>query len=522
MQERQDDSASASRLAALIGGLSLATDLAVGLSMETAQRTCMVAVELGRELGVKGAELRDVYYTALLRFIGCTAYAHETAAQYGGDDIAFLRALTPVDTSKPAEMVSAAFRGTREAGIVRQTATVVNLMRDPKGGQKLSAAHCDLAVALAGRLGMSDRVVRALAQIYERFDGKGIPSGYRGEQIDLPARILHVALRAEVNRGLLGSEDAVETVQRRAGGELDPQIAEAFLRLAPDLLPRLEAPSVWDAFLAAEPPPFELMTPERTGQVALAFARYVDIKSPYTLGHSVGVAHIAEAAARHARLEEAHCESLRLAALLHDVGRVSVPNGIWDKPGPLNAIEWERVRLHPYYTERILSRSPLLVALGEIAALHHERLDGSGYYRGLAGSAISRPARILAAADAYHAMTEERPHRKAHTSDEAARLLSHEAQSGRLDREAVECVLAAAGQRGVGHLRGELPAALTGREAEVLCLLARGLSNKAIAAELIISPRTVQHHLEHIFDKTGIRTRAAAAVFAVVNGLIDK
>jgi HD-GYP domain-containing protein (c-di-GMP phosphodiesterase class II) len=215
-------------------------------------------------------------------------------------------------------------------------------------------------------------------------------------------------------------------------------------------------------------------------------------------------------------------ESLRLAALLHDVGRVSVPNGIWDKPAALNAAEWERVRLHPYYTERILSRSALLAPLIETASLHHERVDGSGYYKGLPGGSQSRPARILAAADAYHAMTEERPHRRAHRPDEAARLLSAEAQAARLDREAVECVLAAAGQRGPGRLRGELPAALTEREGEVLCLLARGLANKTIAEELVISPRTVQHHLEHIFDKTGIRSRSAAAVFAVVNGLVDK
>jgi HD-GYP domain-containing protein (c-di-GMP phosphodiesterase class II) len=201
---------------------------------------------------------------------------------------------------------------------------------------------------------------------------------------------------------------------------------------------------------------------------------------------------------------------------------VSVPNGIWDKAGPLNAAEWERVRLHPYYTERILIRSPLLAPLVETASLHHERLDSSGYYRGVGGASIPRAARILAAADAYQTMTEERPHRPAHSAEEAARLLAAEAQAGRLDREAVECVLAAAGQRGAARLRGELPASLTEREVEVLSLLARGLSNKEIAARLVVSPRTVQHHVEHIFDKTGIRTRSAAAVFAVVNDLVEK
>ena len=248
-------------------------------------------------------------------------------------------------------------RGSSGGGFARQATTMVNLLRDPKGGAKLAAAHCDLAVALAGRLGMSERVVMALGQMYERFDGKGSPAGLRGEQIPLPARILGVAWRAEVQRALLGPVEAAGAIAGRAGSELDPQVAAAFLSRAPELLAALDAPSIWDAFLAAEPQPFELMTPERTGEVALAFAHYVDIKSPFTLGHSTGVARVAEAAARHAGFADADRESLRLAALLHDVGRVSVPNGIWDKPGPLNAAEWERVRLHPYYTERILSRS---------------------------------------------------------------------------------------------------------------------------------------------------------------------
>ena len=516
MQDRQD-----ARLAELIGALSLATDMGAGLGMETALRTCWLSVELGHSLGVKGELLRDVYYTSLLRFIGCTAYAHETAALYGGDDVALLGAFAPIDQTSITQLLSQAWSLTSSLGVRRQVGTIANLLKDPKGGAKVAAAHCDLAVALAGRLGMSDNVLAALGQMYERFDGRGSPAGLRGEQIVLPARMLAVAWRVEVQRSVVGPVEAADVVAQRSGGELDPQIASAFLDHAGDYLRSLESPSIWDAFLAAEPQPFETMTPARVGEVAQAFAHYVDIKSPFTLDHSAGVARVAEAAARHAGFSNSDRESLRLAALLHDVGRVSVPNGIWDKPGPLNAAEWERVRLHPYYTERILNRSPLLQPLVEVAANHHERVDGSGYYRGIAGATMSRTARILAAADCYHAMTEERPHRKARSQDEAARLLSAEAQAGRLDREAVECVLAGAGQRRA-HLRGELPAALTERESEVLCLIARGMSNKAIADSLVISPRTVQHHLEHIYDKTGIRTRSAAAVFAVVNELVAR
>src|SRR6478672_12255350 len=276
MQDRQD-----ARLAELIGALSLATDIGAGLGMETALRTCWLAVEVGRDLGVKGEDLRDVYYTALLRFIGCTAYAHETAALYGGDDLALLGAFAPIDQTSVKQLVSHAWQATSGSGVRRQAGTIANLMKDPKGGAKVAAAHCDLAVALAGRLGMSENVVTALGQMYERFDGKGSPAGLRGEQIVLPARILAVAWRVEVQRSTLGPVEAADVVAKRSGGELDAQIAGAFLGRAGELLQCLESPSIWDDFLAAEPAPFELMTPARVGEVAMAFAHYVDIKSPF-------------------------------------------------------------------------------------------------------------------------------------------------------------------------------------------------------------------------------------------------
>src|SRR5262249_24766245 len=156
----------------------------------------------------------------------------ETAALYGGDDSAFLRALSPVDATNPSQLVSAAWRGTKSGGFKAQAATVGNLLRDPKGGHKLATAHCDLAVALAGCLGMNDRIVEARGQIYERYDGKGSPAGLRGDQIDLPARILNVAWRVEVHLSLLGPTESVSMVKSRSGGELDPQVAEAFLRRA--------------------------------------------------------------------------------------------------------------------------------------------------------------------------------------------------------------------------------------------------------------------------------------------------
>jgi HD-GYP domain-containing protein (c-di-GMP phosphodiesterase class II) len=197
-----------------------------------------------------------------------------------------------------------------------------------------------------------------------------------------------------------------------------------------------------------------------------------------------------------------------------------VSNAIWDKAGPLGAGEWERVRLHPYLTERMLQFSDLLAPLGAIAVQHRERLDSSGYPNRLASGAISRPARILGAADAYQAMREPRPYRPARDPDEAAAELRREVKAGKLDADAVEAVLGAAGHRVARRREG--PAGLTPREIEVLRLLARGLSNKQIAAKLVIASKTVGNHIEHIYAKTGASNRAGAGLFAMQHGLLPE
>jgi HD-GYP domain-containing protein (c-di-GMP phosphodiesterase class II) len=243
-------------------------------------------------------------------------------------------------------------------------------------------------------------------------------------------------------------------------------------------------------------------------------------KSPYTLRHARAVADLAAEAGGQLGLSQADVRLLRPAGLVHDLGRLGVSNSIWDKRGPLGAGEWERVRIHPYLTERMLCQSEALAPLGAIAVQHRERLDGSGYPRGLAGAAISHPARILAAADAYQAMREPRPHRPMRSADEAATELRADVKAGRLDTEAVEAVLGAAGHR--VSRRREGPAGLTTREIEVLRLLARGMSNKAIAERLVISPKTVGNHTEHIYAKIDASTRAAAGLFAMQHGLLPE
>jgi putative nucleotidyltransferase with HDIG domain len=246
-------------------------------------------------------------------------------------------------------------------------------------------------------------------------------------------------------------------------------------------------------------------------------ADFADLKSRYTRGHSSGVAALAEAAARGLGLGDDVARDLRRAALLHDLGRVAVSTGIWDKAAPLADAERERIRMHTYVGERVLARAPSLARVAEIAAQAHERLDGSGYHRRLPAAACTAPARVLAAADAYHAMTEERPHRPARHADEAAAELTSMAEGGLLCPDAVRAVLAAAGHT---VKRVERPAGLTDREVEVLRLLAKGLTNKEIAGELGIAPKTAGHHVQHIFEKLQVTTRSAAAMYAMQMGLL--
>jgi HD-GYP domain-containing protein (c-di-GMP phosphodiesterase class II)/DNA-binding CsgD family transcriptional regulator len=276
---------------------------------------------------------------------------------------------------------------------------------------------------------------------------------------------------------------------------------------------------VWDAVLEVEPEPRPWLPESRIDATARALADFTDLKSPYTLGHSTGVALLAEAAARRLGCSDSDTTSLRRAALMHDLGRASVSNGIWDKADRLTTPEWERVRLHPYYTERVLEKAPALRPLARLAGGHHERLDGSGYHRGDPAALLPLPSRILAAADAYHAMTELRPHRPARDPETAAGELAKEVKAGRLDREAVSAVLDAAGQ-GKRMPKRDWPAGLSHREVDVIRLAVRGRSNRQIASELFVSEDTVKTHLRHVYEKVGFSSRAGLALFAMENDLL--
>jgi putative nucleotidyltransferase with HDIG domain len=338
----------------------------------------------------------------------------------------------------------------------------------------------------------------------------------RGAAIAPAARFAQVAGDAALLHRQGGVEAAVAGVRRRAGASLDPEIAAWFCRRAPALLAEIDAADVLRAALDAEPEPHVRVPAAHLDEVCRAFGEAVDLKSPYLHGHCTGVAVLAAGAAARLGLDEA---AARRAGLLHDLGRAAVPTGVWERRGPLTTADWEHVRLHAYHGERVVAAAGPLAALAPLVGTHHERLDGSGYHRGATGPAIGMPARVLAAADAWQAMAQERPHRSARDPGEAAHQLRAEVDAGRLDGDAVTAVLGAAGHDDRA-VRPHRPAGLTERQVEVLRLVAQGLSNPQIAERLVVSRRTAEHHVQDVYAKIGVSSRAAAALFAMEHDLL--
>jgi HD-GYP domain-containing protein (c-di-GMP phosphodiesterase class II) len=505
------------RLTEVLSALSLTTDLGAGVPFEKGLRTCVVATLLADALELELTDRQAVYFAALLRSLGCTAHG-STFAELFDDDVAIQRELKTLDLDDPAWLSAQTARFATWAGIERATELAARFVKQvPAQGAQLARGSCEVSAALGARLGLPDGAIAALDEVYERYDGRGFPAGRAGDDLTVAARVVHVAERAVVAHYDGGTQAAARDVARHAAGQLDPDICASFAANGEAVFTALEAPDMLAAALACEPPPRTTVPLGDMDRVCSAFASFADLKGRFLLGHSGHVATLSEQAAGLLGFDEEARPALRASALLLDIGRVGVSSGIWDRPSPLGPVEWERVRLHPYWTERILRRCPALERLAPLAAAHHERLDGSGYHRAARGIELSSGARLLAAADAFAAMTEARPHRAAHSRSEAAQALHEEVRAGRLDAEAVGAVVEAAG---LPHRRTAWPNDLTDREVEVLRILARGLSNRAIAEALVLSPRTVQHHLASVYDKIDLHTRAGAAVFAIENGLV--
>jgi HD-GYP domain-containing protein (c-di-GMP phosphodiesterase class II) len=508
------------RLAELVAALSLGVDLGFGQPMEHVLRQCLIALRLAERLGLDDEKRADVYYTALLVNVGCHSDAHEQAKWFG-DDIALKSGKYDHELGS-VRGAAAAFRllGSGNPPLHRFRVALEFMLAGHRDVDGMVREHARIARLLGEQLNLSIGVLTSLSSAYEQWNGKGWPGDLKEEEVPLPARVAQLAEFSEVAHRVGGVGAAKELARGRSGKQFDPSLADLLCSDAELIFANLDGVGTWTTVIDAEPGLALVLSGEQFDGALLAIANFVDLKSPYTLGHAAAVADLVAAAGTRLGLPDAEVRTLRRAGLVHNFGRLGVSNAIWDKPGPLGAGEWERVRIHPYLTERMLHQSGALAPLAAIAVAFRERLDGSGYPRGLSGPAISPPARILAAADAYQAMREPRPYRPSRTPEDAASELRADVKAGRLDSDAVEAVLGAAGHR-VPRRRGG-PAGLTPREVEVLRLLARGLSNKEMAARLVISPKTVASHVEHIYAKIDASTRATASLFAMQHGLLPE
>ncbi len=469
--------------------------------MEHVLRQCLIALRLAERHDLDEQARADVYYTALLVNVACHSDAHEQAKWFG-DDIALKSG-----------------KYDHELGSMRAAAAGLRMLGSGKA--PLHRFRVGLECMLSGHRA---RVVRRRRcrprRCIRAVERPRLPGELEGEKIPIAARLAQPAEFVEVAYRVGGLDAATTLARKRSGKQFDPALAALMFTEAEEILGGLDSVGTWEAVIGAEPALAVVLSSAQFETALAAIANFVDLKSPYMLGHSRAVADLAAAAAGELGLSEDDVRTLRRAGLVHDFGRLGVSNAIWDKRGPLGTGEWERVRTHPYLTERMLHGSEALAPLGAIAVQQRERLDGSGYPRGLSGNAISRLARILGTADAYQAMREPRPHREQLSADEAAAQLRADAEAGRLDAAAVDAVLSAAGHR--VPRRREGPAGLTSREVEVLKLLAQGLSNKEIAARLVISPKTAGNHIEHIYAKIDASSRATASLFAVQHDLLPE
>ena len=505
------------RTAEVIATLCLATDLGMGFPLEHGLRSTLVATRVARRLGVDDATTADVYYGCLLFYAGCTVDAEISAELF--DEGALLKHFTPVMFGSPSQTLAGIFRALGDPASPRLLQLVQGATRLPRaarGHQRHITAMCEVARMLSAEMGLPASVQSLFRHFTERWDGHGLHR-VRGDQLPLALRIIHVARDAAFQAMLGGWAYAAGVVRQRAGHAFDPAIAGLVADEAVDLLGLDDGRSVWHDVLDAEPAPWVRLDGAQIDRALAAMGSFADLVSPFLVGHSAGAAELAGAAAQQCGLSPDDVTQVRRAGHVHDLGRVAIHAGTWQKDKPLAPDEWERVRLHAYYTERVLCRSAHLAGIAPVAGAHQERLDGSGYHRGATAAALPMPARLLAAADAYHAMTEPRPFRPRMAAAHAAEQLRQEVRAGRLDADAVRAVLVAAGQTPRSLPR---PAGLTDREAQVVTLLARGLQTKQIGRALGISPKTADRHVQNAYAKIGVSTRAAAAVFAMQHGLV--
>ncbi len=512
------------RLGELVATLALAQDNAFGQPLESQLRSCLLATWMCEEAGLDRHLRETTYWVALLRYIGCTGHAHEVATVFG-DEIA-IRAQTLIhDAANPAEVMRDVMAFATAGRSEEEREEIVRMIQQTAREWAVHnfASGCEVADMLVERLGFSPGVREALGFTFERWNGNGYPAHVQGEAIPLPMRIVHVSHDMEAIGRIFSPDHALEAARDRRDRTYDPALADLFVAHGREWFDRLATMDPWDAVLELEPMPHRLLDGKDLDDALTVAADFIDLKSPFMAGHSRRCADLAADAARVIGFDENVVTMLRRAALLHDFGITAVPNSIWDKPGSLTRTEFDRVELHPLLTEQMLRRSPALAELNPIAAAHHEKCDSSGYHKRVRADGGEPGACVLAATEIYVGLTTDRADRPAFTRRRAAVEMRRLESEGVLEPRASRAVLVAAGHgepAAAPRKRKQHPGGLTRRQVEVLRLAARGLTTREIADRLSISAKTADHHIQHIYGKIGVSTRAAAALWAMENRLI--
>jgi HD-GYP domain-containing protein (c-di-GMP phosphodiesterase class II) len=507
------------RLSELVATLSLVSDLGMGRPMERVLRQTVIAMRLADAAGVDPEVAAATYYTSLLTWVGCATDTSDLAELFG-DETTLYADTHDSDLAGASLAVFMARHLGHGSSRLRRLGMIGKFVASAgRSVQREMESHCQSTSELAGRLDLGDGVTAPLVQAFERWDGRGVPGRAREQELAVAIRVVHLADAIEAFHFSGGVEAAVEVAQSRRGTQFDPELVDRFCARPDAILDGIGSFQAWDQVIDLDPRLGEELSDERLDTALDALGDFADLKSPFRIGHSRGVAELVSEAASTLGLPDADAAVLRRAAAIHDVGMVGVTSAVWNATEPWTLAQQERARTHPYFTGRMFARVPALAPVVACASQHHERLDASGYPHGLAGNTISMPARLLAAADVYHALREPRPHRPAFDGDTAVAVMKEEVRDGRLDGDAVAAVLGAAGHR--VERRAALPAGLTRREVDVLVLLGRGFTNPQIAEALTISRKTVSSHLEHIYTKLGVTTRTEAALFAMRNGLVE-
>ena len=407
--------------------MSYALDLTEGQPRGHAARSCLIGMRIAETIQLSDGERSDLFYALLMKDAGCSSNAARIFQLFGGDDQTAKRGLWERDWRKWGEMIAYALEFTEPEGPPLERLRRLAALALASSPRELFEIRCDRGADIARALGVSEPTALAIRAMDEHWDGGGYPTGLRREEIPICARIVGLAQVAEIYWRRGGTSAALEVVRERRGRWFDPELVRAFCSLGPDdgVWLDLRAEALSDAIASAEPIERAIRADEsRLDRIAYAFALIVDAKSEFTYNHSNRVAAVSEAIATEMGLSAPERLRLRRAALLHDIGKLSVPNRILDKPGTLNPDEWDIVKRHPHFTHEILARVPVFSEFAYDASCHHERIDGRGYHRGVQGDDLSVIARIMATADIFDALSTNRPYRDALPTEQVLSLIA--------------------------------------------------------------------------------------------------